>query len=101
MYYNPCSPVTSPDCGDQSVCSRDANKIIGYGSANSSTFVTGKDGLSLKYTNDRKSSTVHLKCDQNARTEPFFRVQEITDDSAMMSVYSVCACDGSCYNPPL
>ena len=76
------------------MCLRDGSKVIGYSSANSSTFVTARDGqVSLQYSNGRKSSTIHLKCDQNARTESFFRVEEINDASAVMSMYSVCACD--------
>jgi len=78
------------------VCLQDGSKIIGYGSANSSTFVTARDGqVSLQYTSGWKSSTVFLKCDKSARTELFLRVEEITDKN-VMSIYSVCACEGSC-----
>ena len=97
FYYNPCSPIASPDCNNQSVCMRDGDTIVGYGSASSGTFETSKDGdLSLKYTNGERSSTVHLKCDESARDKPFFRVEEVSASRSVMTVYSVCACNGEC-----
>ena len=102
FYYNPCSPIASPDCRDQSVCMRDGDTIVGYGSASSGKFKTSKDGdLSLQYTNGERSSTVHLKCDESAREKPFFRVEEVSANRSVMTVYSVCACSDGCQYPPL
>ena len=102
FYYNPCSPIESPDCSNQSVCMRDGDTIVGYGSASSGNFKTSKDGdISLQYTNGVRSSTVHLKCDESAREKPFFRVEEVSANRSVMTVYSVCACSDGCHYPPL
>ena len=102
LYYNPCSPIASPDCSDQSVCVRDGDTIVGYGLASSGKFETSKDGdLSLKYTNGERSSTVHLKCDESLQDKPFFRAEEVSASHSVMTVYSVCACNGGCKSPLL
>ena len=102
IYYNPCLPIESPDCSDQSVCMRDGDTVVGYGSASSGKFETSKDGdISLQYTNGVRSSTVHLKCDESLREKPFFRAEEVSANRSVMTVYSVCACNGGCQSPPL
>ena len=102
LYYNPCSPVMSPHCGDQSVCMKDGDAIVGFGSANSGKFETSKDEeLSLQYTNGGRTSTVHLKCDESIQDKPFFRVEEVSANHSTMIMYSVCACRDGCKTPPL
>ena len=99
VLYNPCSPIS--DCGEgYAVCMRDRNQIIGLGFANSSKFVTDKDGqVSLQYTNGKVKSVVHFKCDEGARDRPFFKLEGISKSKYVMSVYSVCACNGGCGVP--
>ena len=100
LYYNPCSSITSPSCSEQSVCIKDGDTIVGYGSASSGQFKTSKDGdLSLQYTNGNRSSTVYLKCDESVRDKPFLRVEKVSDSHSVMTVYSVCACSDGCEVP--
>lgn len=99
VLYNPCSPISG--CGEgYVVCMKDGNQTIGLGFANSSKFVTNKDGqVSLQYINGKVKSVVRLKCDEGARDRPFFKLEGISKSKYVMSVYSVCACNGECSTP--
>ena len=99
ILYNPCSPIYG--CGEGfAVCMKDGDKVVGLGLANSSKFVTDKDGqISLQYSNGDIRSVVQLKCDEGARDEPFFKVEKVSRNKYVMSVYSACACNGDCNAP--
>ena len=99
ILYNPCSPIY--ECGEGfAVCMKDGDKVVGLGLANSSKFVTDKDGqVSLQYSNGDIRSVVQLKCDEGARDEPFFKVEKVSQNKYVMSVYSACACNGDCNDP--
>lgn len=99
MLYNPCSPIS--ECGEEyAVCMKDGATIVGLGLANSSKFVTDKDGqVNIQYTNGDTRSIVQLKCDKGARDKPFFKLEGTSKNKYVMSVYSVCACNGECTSP--
>ena len=97
IFYNPCSPVADPQCGDYSVCEKQGDSIVGLGHTNTARFVyNGK--LSIEYLGNiaSPSSTVNLICDHNQRDWPLFRVDKTTNT---YNVYSVCACPGGCDTP--
>ena len=97
IFYNPCSPVADPQCGDYSVCEKQGDLIVGLGHANTARFVyNGK--LSIEYLGNiaSPSSTVNLICDHSQREEPLFRVDKTTNT---YNVYSVCACPNGCDTP--
>ena len=107
--YNPYSPIRY-GCGEGfAVCMKDGDKIVRLGLTkskftlgltNSSKFVTDKDGqVSLQYSNGEIRSVVQLKCDESVRDEPFFRSERVSKNKYVMSVYSVCACNGDCSVP--
>ena len=59
--------------------------------------MTDKDGqVSLQYSNGEIRSVVQLKCDESARDKPFFRVERVSQNKYVMSVYSACACNRDC-----
>ena len=47
FYYNPCSPISTPDCSDQSVCLTAGNHILEFGSAETGTFVADGGQVTL------------------------------------------------------
>ena len=97
--YNPCSPITAPDCEGNSVCEERGDSLIYLGSADTARFVYNNSQLSLQYTatEGNVTSTVNLMCDYGQRDMPFFRVDCSPNT---YSVYSVCACPGGCDSPP-
>ena len=99
IMYNPCSPIYG--CGEGfAVCMKDGDKVVGLGLTNSGKFVTDKDGqVSLQYSNGEIQSVVQLKCDESAREKPFFKVERVSHNKYVMSVYSACACNGDCNVP--
>ena len=101
--YNPCSPITSVDCGNNTVCMKSSDSSIGLGLANTSKFIIDDDGIvSVSYSNPAtgKSAKIRLNCDRSTRQKPLFRLAGINDDEYSMSVYSVCACPSGCVTPP-
>ena len=98
IFYNPCSPVASPDCGDHSVCEIHNDSIVGLGYANTARFVDNGNLHGITYLADvgRPSSTVNLICDHSQRDEPLFRIGETANT---YNVYSVCACPDGCDTP--
>ena len=98
IFYNPCSPVANPNCGNHSVCEMRGGSIVGLGYANTARFVKNQ-GLGLEYLGNigSPSSTVNLICDYSQRDEPLFRVNEITNT---YNVYSMCACPDGCADTP-
>ena len=99
ILYNPCSPITVPDCKGNSVCAEIGDLLLPLGSADSARFVHDNDQLSLHYTAAEGiiTSTVNLMCDYGQRDAPFFRVD---CNPNIYNVYSVCACPGGCGSPP-
>ena len=99
LLYNPCSPITAPDCEGSSVCGELGDSLIYLGSADSARFVHNNGQLSLQYTIAEGfiTSTVNLMCDYGQRDMPFFRAD---CNSNTYNVYSVCACPGGCGSPP-
>ena len=100
--YNPCSLITSVDCGNNTVCMKSSDSSVGLGLANTSKFITEDDGIvSIKYSNPitGKSAKIQLNCDRGTRQKPLFRLAGINDDEYSMSVFSVCACPGGCITP--
>ena len=96
IFYNPCSPVATPDCGNYSVCEMQEGSIVGLGYASTAKFVYNRR-LSIEYLgNEGSSSTVNLICDYSQRDEPRFRVDKTTNT---YSVRSVCACPDGCDAP--
>ena len=102
-WYNPCSPVTSPDCDGNSVCGKYDNSNTGLGFSNSAKFIADGDSVAIQYSNTEtgKVSTVHLNCDRGARYKPYFRFEGSEKDEYFMSLDSVCACPGECGTPAL
>ncbi|XP_065890154.1 uncharacterized protein [Dysidea avara] len=102
-WYNPCSPVTSPDCDGNSVCGKYSNSNTGLGFSNSTKFIADGDSVAIQYSNTEtgKASTVHLNCDRGARNKPYFRFEGSEKDEYFMSLDSVCACPGECGTPAL
>ena len=97
IFYNPCSPVATPDCGKHSVCEMRGDSIVGLGYASTAKFVYNRR-LSIEYLdNEGSSSAVNLICDYSQRDEPRFRVDKATNT---YSVRSVCACPDGCDTPP-
>ena len=99
IFYNPCSPVATPDCGNHSVCEMRGGSIVGLGYTNTARFVNNQR-LGIEYFGNigSPSSTVNLICDYGQRDEPLFRVDETTNT---YDVYSVCACPDGCDTPPV
>lgn len=97
VFYNPCSPVGNPQCGNHSVCEIREGSIVGLGYANTARFVNSK-GIGIEYLANKgsPSSTVNLLCDYGQREKPMFRVDEHTNT---YNVYSVCACPDGCGTP--
>ena len=98
IFYNPCSPVASPNCGDHSVCEIHNGSIVGLGYANTARFVDNGNHHGIKYRANvgRSSSTVNLICDHSQRVEPFFRVSKTANT---YNVHTVCACPDGCDTP--
>jgi len=95
--YNPCSPITKPDCKGNSLCEEQGGSIGGLGTANSAKFVLNHSQLSMQYTGPNNTmSTVNLHCDENQRNKPFFRASE----ENIYDLYSVYACPNGCSTPP-
>ncbi|XP_065887796.1 cation-independent mannose-6-phosphate receptor-like [Dysidea avara] len=99
ILYNPCSPMTNPDCKDNSLCEETGSSLIPIGQANNTYFETGINGsLRLNYlSSDNVTSTINLLCDTNQREKPFFRTGK---NKNSYDVFSVCACFGGCISPP-
>jgi len=97
IFYNPCSPVKNPNCGNHSVCKLQGDSVVGLGIADTARFMDNK-GLSIEYLGNvgSPSSTVNLICDYSQRDRPFFRADKSTDT---YNVYSVCACPDGCDTP--
>lgn len=96
--YNPCSPITVPDCEGNSMCEERGDSLVYLGSADSAKFVDNNGQLSIQYIapNGNITSTVQLMCDYIQRDKPFFRVG---CRPHTYSLYSVCACTGGCETP--
>ena len=77
IFYNPCSSVATPDCGNHSVCEMRGGSIMGLGYTNTARFVNNQR-LGIEYLGNigSPSSTVNLICDYGQRDEPLFRVDE-------------------------
>jgi len=86
-WYNPCSPVTSPDCDGNSVCGKYGNSNIGLDLTNSTKFITDGDSVATTNSNTEtgKSSTVYLNCDRGARNKPYFRFEGSKKNEYFMS----------------
>ena len=97
--YNPCSPITKPDCKGNSLCEEQGDSLVGLGVANSAKFVQNNSQLSIQYTgpNNMTTSTVNLFCDENQRNKAFFRA---VGEGNAYDLYSVCACPNGCGAPP-
>ena len=96
VFYNPCSPVATPSCGNHSICEMRGGLIVGLGYASTATFVNNRK-LGIEYLgNEGSPSTVNLICDYSQRDEPRFRVDKATNT---YSVRSVCACLDGCDTP--
>jgi len=98
--YNPCSPITKPDCKDNSLCEERGDSLVGLGVASSAKFVLQNNSqLSIQYTgpDNNPTSAVNLVCDENQRNKPFFRA---AGDGQTFNLYSVCACPNGCSSPP-
>ena len=96
IFYNPCSPVANPDCGNYSVCEMQGGSIVGLGYANTARFVNSQK-IGIEYLgNEGSSSTVNLICDYSQRDKPRFRVDKATNT---YTVRSVCACPNGCNAP--
>ena len=77
VFYNPCSPVAAPNCGNHSICEMRGGSIVGLGYANTATFVTNQRiGIEYLSTLDNPSSTVNLICDYSQREEPLFSIDK-------------------------
>lgn len=101
--YNPCSSITSVDCGNNTVCMKSSDSNVGLGLTNTSEFVIDGSGIvSIRYSNPAtgKSANIQLNCDRSTRQKPLFRFAGVNDDDYSMSVYSVCACPDGCVTPP-
>ncbi|XP_065888150.1 uncharacterized protein [Dysidea avara] len=96
--YNPCSPITIPDCKGNSLCEEKGDSLVGLGMANSAKFVQNNNQLSIQYTGpNNNTATVNLFCDENQRNKPFFRA---IGGGKAYDLYSVCACPNGCSGPP-
>ena len=96
IFYNPCSPVATPDCGNHSVCEMRGDSIVGLGYASTARFVNNRR-LGIEYLGNIGSpSAVNLICDYSQRDEPRFRVDKTINT---YSVRSVCACPDGCDAP--
>ena len=74
--YNPCSPITKPDCKDNSLCEEQGDSLVGLGVANLQNLFRPLVNLVysiLTVPNNNVTSTVNLFCDENERNKPFFR----------------------------
>ena len=97
VFYNPCSPVADPQCGDHSVCEMRGDSIVGLGHADTAKFVHNRrSGLGIEYLGNNISSTVNLICHHSQRDGPLFRTDKATNT---YNVYSVCACPDGCDTP--
>ena len=99
VFYNPCSPIASPRCGNHSVCEVQGNSIVGLGLADTAKFVlSDSKQLSIQYLDNKgsTSSRVNLICDHGQRGSPLFRADELANT---YDIYSVCACPGGCESP--
>ena len=98
VFYNPCSPVATPSCGNYSICEMRGDLIVGLGYASTATFVS-KRRIGIEYLgNEGNLSTVNLICDYSQRDEPLFRVNKAVNT---YSVRSVCACPNGCNTPAI
>ena len=96
--YNPCSPMTDPQCYDSSLCEKQGDSLLPLGNASSANFVFNNNQLGIQYFGVNNTlSTVNLHCDPNQRDEPFFRS---VGDGHTFSLYSACACPNGCGPPP-
>ena len=60
VFYNPCSPVATPSCGNHSICEMRGGSIVGLGYASTATFVNNRK-LGIEYLgNEGSPSTVNL-----------------------------------------
>ena len=57
IFYNPCSPVANPDCGNYSVCKVQVGSIVGLGYANTARFVNTRK-LGIEYLSNEGSRLV-------------------------------------------
>ena len=99
VFYNPCSPVASPHCGNHSVCEIQENSIVGLGLADTAKFaISDSKELIVEYLDNKGStlSRINLICDHGQRASPLFRADEIINT---YNVYSICACPGGCDSP--
>ena len=101
--YNPCSSITSVDCGNDTVCLKSGDSNTGLGLANTSKIIVDDGGIvSVKYSNEGtgKSASIRLNCDRGSRQNPLFRFAGVNNNEYSISVYSVCACPDGCVTPP-
>ncbi|XP_065887649.1 uncharacterized protein [Dysidea avara] len=96
--YNPCSPMTNPQCYNSSLCEEKGDSLVPLGLAGSAKFVYNNNQLGLQYFGVNNTlSSVNLVCDHNRRDEPFFRA---AGDGLTYNLYSVCACPNGCGGTP-
>ena len=95
--YNPCSPMTNPQCHNNSLCEEKGESLIPLGMAVYSRFVFNNNQLSIQYVGMNIISTVNLICDRNQTDKPIFKA---LSDGHTFNLYSVCACPNGCGAPP-
>ena len=98
VFYNPCSPVATPNCGNHSVCEMRGGSIVGLGYASTARFVNNRR-IGIEYLSilDTPPSTVNLICDYSQRDEPLFSAVDKAINT--YNVRSVCACPDGCDAP--
>jgi len=95
--YNPCSPMTNPQCSNNSLCEEKRDSLIPLGRASYTRFVFNNNQLSIQYLGSNFFSTVNLICDRNQTDKPIFKQ---LGDEYTYNLYSVCACPNGCGAPP-
>ena len=98
IFYNPCSPVGNPNCGNHSVCEMRGGSIVGLGYAYTARFVDNRR-VNIEYFDNNgsnPSSTINLICDYSQRDRPTLRVSKT---KSIYNLRSVCACPDGCDTP--
>ena len=73
--YNPCSPITNPDCKGNSLCEEQGDFLVPLGMFGTAVFIYNYNQLIIQYIpphGNNNASYVRLICDPNQREEPFF-----------------------------
>ena len=95
--YNPCSPMTNPQCDNSSVCEEKGGSLNPLGMANDLRYVFNDNQLAIQYIGIDTIATVNLICDHNQTDKPIFKG---LGDGYTFNLYSVCACPNGCSTPP-